>query len=49
MLVMGVGKFLGAAVVDLGEDDGGEGGGLRGSGSGVFGEDCRTVGDAGTI
>lgn len=37
------------AVVDFGEDEGGEGGGLRGSGGGVFGEDGGAVGDAGAV
>jgi len=47
VLVVGVGEFLGFGVVDLGEDEGGEGGGLRGGGGGVFGEDGGAVGDAG--
>ena len=34
-------------MVDLGKDEGGEGGGLRGGGAGVFGEDGRAVGDTG--
>jgi len=47
VLVVGVGEFLGFGVVDFGEDEGGEGGGLRGGGGGVFGEDGGAVGDAG--
>lgn len=50
VLVVGVGEFLGAvAVVDFGEDEGGEGGGLGGGGGGVFGEDGGPVGDAGAV
>ena len=36
-------------MVDLGEDEGRKGGGARGGGSRVFGEDCGIVGDAGTV
>ena len=48
ILGVGVGKFLGGAVLDFGEDEGGEGRGLGGGGGGVFGEDGGAVGDAGT-
>lgn len=48
VLGVGVGKFLGGAVLDFGEDEGGEGRGLGGGGGGVFGEDGGAVGDAGT-
>ena len=37
VLVVGVGQLLRLGVVDLGEDEGGEGGGLGGGGGGVFG------------
>lgn len=36
VLVMFVGQLLGFGVVDLREDEGGEGGGARGCGGGVF-------------
>ena len=36
VLVVGVGQFLRRGVVDFREDEGGEGGGLRGGGGGVF-------------
>ena len=47
VLIVGVGKLLGFRVVDFGEDEGGERGGLRGGGSGVLGEDGGAVGDTG--
>lgn len=37
---------MGCAVVDFGEDEGGEGGGLGGGGGGVLGEDGGAVCDA---
>lgn len=46
VLVVRVGEFLGFVVIDFGEDEGGEGGGLGGGGGGVFGEDGGSVGDA---
>lgn len=49
VLVVGVGCFLRGAVVDFGEDDGGEGGGLGGGRGGVFGKDGGAVGDAGAV
>ena len=42
-----VGEFCWRVVGDLGEDDGGEGGGLRGGRRGVLGEDRGVVSDAG--
>lgn len=47
VLVVGVGELLGFGVVDFGEDEGGEGGGVRGGGGGMFAEDGGAVGDAG--
>jgi len=47
VLVVRVGEFLGLVVLDFGEDEGGEGGGLGGGGGGVLGEDGDSVGDAG--
>lgn len=49
VLVVGVGELLRGAVVDFGEDEGGEGGGLGGGRGGVFGEDGGAVGDAGAV
>ena len=46
-VVVGVGAFFGGVVGDFGEDEGGEVGGPRGGGGGVFGEDGVAVGDAG--
>jgi len=46
VLVVRVGQFLGFVVIDFGEDEGGEGGGLGGGGGGVFGEDGGSIGDA---
>ena len=46
ILVVRVGELLGLFVLDFGEDEGGEGGSLRGGGGGVFGEDGGSVGDA---
>jgi hypothetical protein len=42
-----VGEFFGFGVGDLGENEGGEGGGLAGGGGGVFSEDGVVVGYAG--
>ena len=47
VLVVRVVELLGFVVVNFGEDEGGEGGGLGGGGGGVFGEDGGAVGDAG--
>lgn len=49
VLVVGVGQLLRGAVVDFGEDEGGEGGGLGGGRGGVFREDGGAVGDAGAV
>ena len=46
VLVVRVGELLGFFVLDLGEDEGGEGRCLGGGGGGVFGEDGGSVGDA---
>ena len=48
ILVVRVGELLGFFMLDFGEDEGGEGGCLRGGGGGVFGEDGGSVRDAGT-
>lgn len=47
VLVVGVGELLGLRVVDFGQNERGEGGGLRGGRGGVFGEDGGAVCDAG--
>lgn len=46
VIVVRVGKLLGRRVADLGQDEGGEGGGLRGCGRGVFAENGGMVRDA---
>jgi hypothetical protein len=43
---LGVGELLRGGMVDLGEDDGGEGGSLGAAGGCVLGEDGGVVGDA---
>ena len=45
VLVVRVGELLGGVMLDLWEDQGGERGGARSSGSGVFSQDCAVVGD----
>lgn len=45
---VGEGQLLGRLVVDLGQDEGGERGGLAGGGGDALSEDGGVVGDAGT-
>lgn len=46
VLVVRVGELLGGVMLDLWENQGGERGGARSSGSGVFSQDCAVVGYA---
>ena len=46
---MGVGELLRGRVVDLGEDERGEGGRLGRGGGGALGEDGGVVSDAGAV
>lgn len=48
VVTVGVGELLGGVVLDLGQDQRGEGGGLRGGGGGALGEDGAVVRYAGT-
>jgi len=49
VLPMGVRELLRRLVVDLGEDEGGEGRGLRGGAGRVFGQDGAVMRDAGAL
>ena len=46
VLIVRVGELLRGFVLDLGEDEGGEGGDVGGGGGGVLGEDGVAIGDA---